>query len=398
MTIDLAPTSPIGRVSVKAAARTVITVHRTLAAAESDWRRLESIATLTPYQRFDWIAALLRAGADNSGRLAIAVVSRGGVPEAILPLVIRRRWGVRIAHLAGTRQSNSDWLLAAPEFRLEGQELLALLAEVSRAVGGFSLLALFNQPSSWNGVTNRLLSLGHTTAASHLYEVEIGGATIPYVEDRLGSKRRTNIRRSARRLAEAMGPLRFERVSDKAELHRIHKLFLEQRSARFAGMGVQNIFARAPYPAFFLGLAEREFGKVRPAMVLHVLRAGKEVVATSWGTMANDHYSQFINSTEGGEAGRYSLMAILVAELMDDLLRSGITSFDMGLGDFDYKTEWTSPQPVFNGLVPLDGAGRIAAGVLRGRSELKRVIKQTPALWRVARWVRLQLFRLRGGR
>ena len=44
-------------------------------------------------------------------------------------------------------------------------------------------------------------------------------------------------------------------------------------------------------------------------------------------------------------------MGILIAELMDALTVTGVTTFDMGLGDFDYKTEWTEAEPVFNSLI-----------------------------------------------
>ena len=129
-------------------------------------------------------------------------------------------------------------------------------------------------------------------------------------------------------------------------------------------------------------------------MCLHALYAGDTVVATCWGAMAGNPYSQYINSTASGPAAKYSLTAVMIAELMDELNREGITTFDMGLGDFDYKIEWTEPQLVFHSIVPLTARGRLGAVAIAGRAALKRLIKQTPALWQAARWLRLQLRRL----
>jgi CelD/BcsL family acetyltransferase involved in cellulose biosynthesis len=68
----------------------------------------------------------------------------------------------------------------------------------------------------------------------------------------------------------------------------------------------------------------------------------------------------------------------------------------MGLGDFEYKVEWTEPEPVFHSVIALTARGRIAARLLEQRAAIKRVIKQTPALWSAARALRRQLLRFRG--
>jgi CelD/BcsL family acetyltransferase involved in cellulose biosynthesis len=86
-------------------------------------------------------------------------------------------------------------------------------------------------------------------------------------------------------------------------------------------------------------------------------------------------------------------MSILVAELIDELIGEGITSFDMGLGDFDYKRDWTEPVPVFDTVVPVTLAGSLALPVMDISRSGKRFIKQNPALWSLAQSVRRGLYR-----
>lgn len=372
-----------------------VVIHHSLADAEIDWRLIEAHGVFTPYQRFDWVAALVAAGAEPDGRIAIAVIKRSTCPVAILPLLIEQRHGAVRARLLGTHQSNTDWMLTTPEFAPSPIELRQIFTHIARAAGRIDLIVLLNQPANWGGMANPMLTLPYTTAPSNFYLTSIGGTPIPYVDHRLTTKRRNNINRGRRRVEELLGPMRLIRVDDAASFEQVHAVFLAQRGARFDKMGVDNIFAHKPFPEFFRELTNASLVSNSPALCGHALMAGEEIVATSWGAIAGKNYSQYINSTSAGAAGRYSLMAILVAELMDQLLDSGIETFDMGLGDFDYKYEWTEPQPVFDSLIPLTLKGRIAASFMQQKAALKRLIKQTPTLWSAAKRARRYLFELR---
>ena len=365
-----------------------------MASAEAEWRTLERSAVMTPYQRFDWVEGLLAAGLESADGLVVAAIRQDGRTTALLPLVIRRRWGVRVAAMVGTEVSNSDWLMAHPDFRIDAPALLHLLRQICAAAGGADLVTMFNQPAQWQGVDNPMLALGRVPGASNFYMATIGPTPVPYIEHRLSTKRRSNIKRGMRRLVENHGTLRAVRVNDAETLALAHRVFLEQRGARFGEMGVRNVFADPPFVRLFKDLAARGFGQERPAFCLHVLYAGDEIVATCWGAMAGDHYSQYINSTSSGPAAQYSLMAILNGMVMDDLTQAGIVTMDMGLGDFGYKTEWTEAVPVYHSVIPLTLRGRLAAGVLSLRASIKRQIKQTPWLWDTAKKVRQTLHRL----
>lgn len=364
-----------------------------LAAAQSEWLALEARAVLTPYQRYDWLKALIASGLETGDGVVIVLIRSAGIGVALLPLLVERHLGVASARILGTVQSNCDWLVTVPEFAPDAASLRTLFAQIGQQVG-IDLLTLLDQPASWQGKTNTVLALGQSPAASNLYVATIGPTPVPYIEHRLATKRRSNIRRGARRLEELYGPVRVVRVNDIAMLDAVHAAFLTQRGARFEEMGVRNIFAEPGFVRFFRQLAIEGFDTRRPALTLHALYAGEDILATCWGAMAGDHYSQYINSTAAGPAAKYSLMAVLIAEVMDDLTQSGILTFDMGLGDFEYKVEWTEPEPVFHSVIALTAKGRIAARVLEQQAALKRLIKQTPAFWNAAKWLRRHLLRL----
>ena len=86
------------------------------------------------------------------------------------------------------------------------------------------------------------------------------------------------------------------------------------------------------------------------------------------------------------------MMGILVALLMDDLLSHGVTEFDMGLGDFPYKADWTKPETVFDAVIPLTARGRLAVGTIRVATRIRRLIKQNKRLWSAAKSVRWSVY------
>jgi CelD/BcsL family acetyltransferase involved in cellulose biosynthesis len=364
-------------------------VFDSLAGAEPSWRLLEAHAVLTPYQRFDWIDALVAAGGETDGRIAIIVVFHKGRPVGLLPLIVEKRFGIGCARLLGSHLTNSDWMILDPAIApmLDRRALTALLAEAGAGAGGFDLVEFSYLPALWQGVANPLLNLPHELAPNNLYYAIIGPTPAPYIDHRIGQKRRANIRRGARRLEEMFGKLELRRVNDAAELDKVHRAFLAQRAERFDQMAVKNIFAEDYFVKFFKSLATRSFNASRPALSFHALYAGDEIVATCCGAFAGNHYSQYINSTASGPAAKYSLIGVLMGELCDELNAAGVVSTDMGIGDFDYKTEWTEPQVLYDSIIPVTARARLLAPLLVSARKAKRIIKQDKRLWALAQRV-----------
>ena len=363
-----------------------VTIFDSFAAARTPWLALQERGVLTPYQRFEWMAAIHASGLEP-GRLAIGVLGPLERPMALLPLVVRRQSGLRQAHLVGSDYGNSDWLLFDPEAadRLTLPALQHILAEITRQAGGMDIVRLGNLPAQWNGQSNPLLAFRHQPAPNNLYTAEIGTVDLPFIDHGITSKLRSNLRRGRARLVEQFGPVSVRRVTDAAEFGLVHAAFLAQRGERFAQMGVDNIFATPEMVALFSTLCLAELGRERPALVVHALYAGADILATSFGAMAGNHFSQYINSTSAGPASKYSLMGILMGDMMDDLIDSGITSFDMGTGDFAYKSDWSAPQTVFDAAIAVSRLGALALPVLDLAVSTKRAIKQNPRVWALAK-------------
>ncbi|HHY48181.1 MAG TPA: GNAT family N-acetyltransferase, partial [Alphaproteobacteria bacterium] len=366
-----------------------LTVHDSLAAAEGVWRELETRGVFTPYQRFDWIAHWVAAQAETP-RLAILCIEQAGRPVALLPLAIERHLGIRQATIIGSDIGNADWMLldpaAAPLFTRA--RIARLLAAGAKRAGGIDLVALFNQPESWRGISNPLLAFPHQEGPNDLH---FGSLNERGTFDLLDAKRLGHLLRRKRKLAEAHGEVVLRTAGTIEEIDRFHRVFLEQRGARFAQLGIANVFAEPHFVRFFRAGAVASLGAPRPAILLQALFAGEEIVATACGTFAGDHYSQYINATAGGEVAKYRLIGILMHEIFADVARRGGTSIDMGLGAFEYKDDWTVRVPVYDSIIPLTPAGRLAGSAILKAREVKRAIKRHDRLWALAKRVRALL-------
>ena len=381
--------SPARQDTIVSASLGEVTVFDSFSAARAAWLDLEASGVLTPYQRFEWMATIHASGLD-AGKLAIGLLGPLERPIALLPLVISRQGGLRVARLVGSAFGNSDWLPFDPAAveRLTPAALQLFLVETTRQAGGADLVRLSQLPAQWSGHPNPLLALRHQPAPNNLYTAAIGGVALPFIDHGISSKLRSNLRRGRARLIEQFGPVSVRRISDAAAYGQVHQAFLAQRGERFAQMGVDNIFATPAMVDFFSTLGEAGLGQDRPALMAHALYAGEEILATSFGAMAGSHFSQYINSTSSGPASKYSLMGILMGDMMDDLIGAGVTSFDMGTGDFAYKTDWSAPQTVFDATIPVSRLGALALPVLDLATSTKRAIKQNPRIWALAKRVK----------
>ncbi|MCD7059038.1 GNAT family N-acetyltransferase [Pelagibacterium xiamenense] len=366
-----------------------VAVFDTLEAVEPIWRELETRAVLTPYQTFDWINAYQATGFSPEARIRVIVWTDNGRPVALLPLAIGSRFGVRVGQVIGMEISNGDSLVFDPAYaeKMTPRAIRAALKVLGKTGAGVDIVNFHCLFAHEPDQPNPLLAFPHAPAPDHFYWCAFEEAEGSYIDKVLPHKRRTNIRRSMRRLQEGFGELQLRHATSEEEIAALHDVFVAQRGKRFKQMGVENIFARPQFATLFKTAARTGIERGTPVLRYHALYAGETVVATSIGVYSGKHYSQYINSTTDGQAAKYTLMGVTLSLLVDELRAEGITTFDMGLGDFEYKTEWTSRYTVYDSVVPVSLCGQMAAPMLRAARQAKRTIKQTPALWNLARKV-----------
>src|SRR5262245_25774414 len=141
-----------------------VEVFNDMGAAEPFWRRLEGRrALLTPYQRFDLLAAWQQHVGGRSGIAPFIVTGfdQGGEPLFLWPLGRAQLGPLRLVRFLGSKHANFN-------IGLWRRELLAdittadLHGVFSRVADhGIDLAVLCSQPLSWDGIANPFAQLPH---------------------------------------------------------------------------------------------------------------------------------------------------------------------------------------------------------------------------------------------
>ncbi|MGH1572286.1 GNAT family N-acetyltransferase [Methylobacterium sp. P31] len=361
-----------------------------LAAAETLWRRLEAdpASLQTPYQRFDWTSAYLRStGQAESARIVI-LRDAAGRPRILLPLVLRREFGLRVARTVGDRHANYHMPLFATRdaASIPHGEFCAALVRAGRTAG-IDAYALQHQPRFWEKTVNPLAVTGEP-GASDAYGLMLGPDPDATVRRVFSADARKKLRSKEKRLVEAYGPIAYRCASTPEEACRYLAAFYAQKSARFAGMGVADPYAD---PAVRDFLAAASSG-AHPAIELHALCLAEtgRVLATFGGAVSARRFSGMMTAFDADpEIARFSPGDLLLQHLVRDQAARGREGFDLGVGEARYKSSICDQTiSLMETIVPVSLRGRTYGFIRQGLTRAKRRIKRDPRLYAALQRIR----------
>lgn len=365
-----------------------------LAAVCDDWLSLEAEAPLSGYQRLAWQETFQRhLGEDADGCVAV-IADSSGRAQALLPFAIVRRHGLAVASFIGGKHANFAMGLWQPRFAstLVGADI----AEIFRAIAAQSphpidLFELNNQPVSWAGHANPLALLPHRPSPSFGYHLALGPDADAVLERVVSASSRRKLRKKERNLQE-IAPVSFAVADDAASIARFTDAFLAYKAARFAELGIPNVFDAPGMRDFIIEAAAGP----RPAIELCALKVGDEIVALFGGCIANGRYSAMFNAMAPGEVQRESPGELVLHHLIRHCCSRGLAVFDLGAGEAEYKSNiCDGVDPLFDQSIPVTWKGALAARAFALFGALKRSAKQSAWLWPLI--VKVRRFRARVG-
>ena len=382
--------SEAGMIGARAGGTLAAEILGGMAVAEAIWRRLEAdpASIQTPYQRFDWTKAYLQAtGRLDDARIAILRDGEGRV-RLLLPLVVRREYGLRVARTVGDTHANYHMpLFASREAAAtpHGDILSALIRAGQSA--GIDLYALPHQPRTWEGVDNPLAAAGEPEASDG-YGLTLGSDPEATVRRVFSADARKKLRSKEKRLIEAKGPLAYRRAETPEEAAGFLAAFYAQKAARFAAMGIADPYADPSIRAF---LAEAASGP-NPAVELYALTLAEDgrVLATFGGAVSGSRFSGMMTAFDADpEVAKFSPGDLLVQHLVHDQTALGRRGFDLGVGEARYKASICDETiSLVQTFVPVTLAGRAYGTLRQGLTRAKRRIKRDPRLYAALRRVR----------
>ncbi len=361
-----------------------------LAAAEPFWRALERDGVLTPYQRFDWVAAWhgnAGAAAGVSPLIAIGLDATGN-PLFLLPLGLVRRGSFLIARFLGDKHACFNFGPWRRGATISRADLALVIARIRSAIPDLDAIELSDQPESWEGMPNPLRELPRQPSPSFGYRLRLGAPGEQVLARAYGGGTRSKLRNKERKL-QALPGYRYVRARTEAEVDRFLDAFLAQKAERFAAQGVENVFAAPGIEAFLREVCRHGLASGKPLIEMHALDTDGGMLALFAGVNDGRRFSAMITSFTMGEHARQSPGLVLLTHLVADCADRGLEYFDLGVGEAEFKTSLCDEVEVlFDCFLPLSPRGRLLAAGLAAKASAKRAIKRSPLLWGAAQKIR----------
>jgi Acetyltransferase (GNAT) domain len=142
-------------------------------------------------------------------------------------------------------------------------------------------------------------------------------------------------------------------------------------------------FAPPGHREFFLDLAANPSS----SYLVHISRVeiGATCAAANLGIVFGDRYYHVLASYVDGAVAHYGPGALHLRELLAYAIRQGLKAFDFTIGNEPYKLDWCDTVlRLYDYAAATRWRGVPARALLSMQRRGKRLIKQTPLLWRIA--------------
>jgi CelD/BcsL family acetyltransferase involved in cellulose biosynthesis len=372
-----------------------VDIFHDLGKAEAIWRGLEDRQQFsTPYQRFDFLSSWQRCVGQRENALPFIVIAYDAErrPLLLLPLALRRRFGVRTACFMGGKHATFNMALWDRNFAADATaaDLDALIAAI-RERSGADVLALNQQPLRWRDLPNPMALLPNQASANDCPLMAIVPGEPPTARISNSFRRRLG---SKERKLQTLSGYRYGVVAGDAEITRLLDWFFLMKPLRMAEQRLPDVFAEPGVEDFIRGACMAPVAGGGHVIDVHALECDDEVIAIFAGVADGHRFSMMFNTYTMSENSRYSPGLILMRNIVDHYAGRGYRALDLGIGSDDYKRLFCkSDEPIFDSFIPLSLRGKVAASAMSGINRAKHLVKHNQALLRMAQKLRSVLHR-----
>jgi CelD/BcsL family acetyltransferase involved in cellulose biosynthesis len=361
-----------------------------LGEAESIWRCLENQPHFsTPYQRFDFLRPWQRLVGEREGVRPFIVIAydRERRPLLLLPLVLCRAHGMRVAYFMGGKHATFNMALwdrdfAAGATRADLDALISAIREQSAA----DVLAFGQQPLRWRDLSNPMALLPRQASANDCPLMTIVPGTSPTA--RVSHSLRRRLKTKERKLKMLPG-YRYRVATTDGEIKRLLDAFFRIKPLRMAEQKLPNVFAEPGVEDFIRSACMTPLASGGRVIDIHALECDNEVIAIFAGVADGQRFSMMFNTYTISDNSRHSPGLILIRNIIDHYADSGYRALDLGVGSDGYKTLFCKGnEPIFDCFIPLTARGAVAAAAMSGINRTKHFVKHSPALLEIAQALR----------
>ena len=378
-----------------------LTVHDDLGAVAEEWRTFEHEAGCTAFQACAWHEAWQTHIGDPSGvRPAIVVGRRQGRLLFIMPFAVESGRFVRrlVWHASDLCDYNTPLIARDFAREVDGPQFPPLFAAVCREIAArpglaFDAVDLTKMPETVGDQPNPFMALATTLNPSGAHSTRLAATWDDFYTAKRSSATRRRDRTKRKRLGD-LGEVRFVTAETDEDIARTLNVLIAQKSPAFNKMGVPDLFAKPGHRAFFHAVASDPSARD----LIHVSRldVGPIPAAANLGLVLGGAYYHMLASYDAGPVSRFGPGAAHLQDLMAYAIDRGCHTFDFTIGDERYKREWSDRALLLHDhRCAATLKGSVATLPTAAVARVKRVLKQTPFLWRAVRSGRAMVAALR---
>lgn len=362
--------------------RFAVACHTALEPAAKAWLELERRGLSTPFQSRAWLAPWYARLAPRAGATPVIVDvrdARDGTPLLVWPLCLVREAGRLCLTEAGGDVSDYSaplvartlGLLLASTPRARHTLRRAIRAALPRA----DLVRLSRWPGEFGGMAGPLaLTRAGWREGFSSWAVDLPDSVRAFRAG-LDKSFARELERKARRLA-SRGDVHFAEAVSLEDRRRVFALLCEQRAARFAERGRDDILSEPAHRAFYADVVLGDSGLAR----LFSLTVGGEVVATMFCLQSPGALHLVMSTILEGAWKSSSPGLNSISALIDWSIAHGYRTLDFTIGDEAYKAQFgATRRPLYAGMDALSWRGFAAVARVRAKEAARPIVAALPA-------------------
>jgi CelD/BcsL family acetyltransferase involved in cellulose biosynthesis len=302
----------------------------------SFWRGANGPVRPSPFQTDGVLSAWYATIGVAAGvvPLIVELTLAGGAPLMLMPLIVERRAGLRLARFADRGVIDNAAPLLAPGADARALDAKGIADAIRRAAPDVDALILEKQPPVLAGHPNPLAggSLA-TPSALSAHPISFGEAFAPYRAARTKHFRKEQERIG--RVFDRHPGARFELVDDAAGARAVFDFMEAFQTTRLDALGIAHDLALPEVSAFYRRVIET--GAPRGETAFGVLRDNEEIVAAVLALIAGERATFVRLAHRGGDWAKCSPGRLVVDRTLEALHARGIRVIDLSIGDYHYK-------------------------------------------------------------
>ncbi|MDX8452523.1 GNAT family N-acetyltransferase [Mesorhizobium sp. VK9D] len=353
----------------------------------ADYVQFCASALFAPAQSASWVSNWATAtGAD----IVVATLSCDGRPALSLALEVVRRGPFKLARFTGGRHANGNFTATDPRFlpAIDGPAIRSMFKEIARARPDIDLISLERLLPDLDGVANPLAALPGFPSPNLALAVDLDGG-FDALLSRCSGKRKRKKHRSQTRKFEAVGTFRRIEARTREQVDRLLDAFLDMKEARFAKMGIANVFGDKQVRDFFRALFAEALTQENPSFLLHGLEVAGKLRAVTGSSRSGKRLICEFGAIAEDDLAFTSPGDFLFFDNIQEACDLGFDVYDFSVGDEPYKRLWCDIEiQHFEVLAPLTLKGRALATTMRQGARAKAFIKNNPTVWKLTKMLR----------